>query len=106
MANDSVNAEKNIGDTSADLKTEQGWQPIETAPKMRKLIVGYANALGKWRTILAQYWLDGELESETDDSGFAPEGWYEATEAYEYLMPVDLEPTHWMPLPDPPEANV
>jgi hypothetical protein len=29
------------------------WQPIETAPKMRKILVFYRNALGKARTVLA-----------------------------------------------------
>jgi hypothetical protein len=81
------------------------WQSIETAPKQRKLIVGYANRLGKWRTVLATYYTEGTLESDTNESGFSPEGWYEATEAYEYLMPVEHEPTHWMRLPAPPEVN-
>jgi hypothetical protein len=81
------------------------WRPINTAPKNRKLIVGYLNPLRKWRTILASYHTEGTLESDTDESGFAPEGWYEATEAYEYLMPVEHEPSHWMPLPDPPKEN-
>lgn len=79
------------------------WQPIEAAPKNRKLIVGYFNPLKNWRTVVACYFTDGNLESDTDESGFAPEGWYEATEAYEYLMPCDQEPTHWMPLPEPPK---
>lgn len=82
-----------------------GWQPIETAPKNRKLIVGYFNPLGKWRTILATYFTEGTLESDTDDSGFAPEGWYEATEAYEYLMPVEHEPERWMFPPDSPRST-
>lgn len=81
------------------------WQPIENAPKGRKLIVGYWNPLGNWRSVMGRYYLDGTLESETDESGFAPEGWYEETEAYEYLMPLDQEPTHFQFLPAPPEVK-
>lgn len=77
------------------LAPEQQWQPISSAPKGEKLIVAYRNPLGKWRRVMATYWIEGTLEGEIDDSGFAPEGWYEATEAYEYLMPLEEEPTLW-----------
>ena len=79
------------------------WQPIETAPKGKKLILGYRNQLGKWRTVLGHYWLADTLESDDTESGFADEGWYEATEAYEELMPLDCDPTDWQPLPEPPK---
>lgn len=87
------------------LSGEAGWQPIETAPRGRKLIVGYFNPLGKWRSVMGCYYLEGTLESDTDESGFAPEGWYEETEAYEYLMPMDQEPTHFQFLSDPPAVR-
>ena len=80
------------------------WRDIATAPKGRKLLVGYHNPAGKWRTIMATYFEDGTLESDTTDSGWATAGWYEATEAYEYLMPVEIEPELWQPLPPPPVA--
>jgi hypothetical protein len=80
----------------------EGWLPIESAPKGRKLIVGYFNPLGNWRSVIGRYYLDGTLESETDKGGFAPEGWYEETEAYEYLMQMDQEPTYYRSLPPPP----
>lgn len=82
------------------------WRPIDEAPKGEKLIVRYFNALGKARTQVACYYTDGTLESETDESGFAPEGWYEETEAYEYLMPLEHEPIYFLPLdalPEPPK---
>jgi len=78
------------------------WLPITDAPKGRKLIVGYLNPLGNWRSVMGCYYLDGTLESETDESGFAEEGWYEETEAYDYLMPMDQEPTHFRFLPAAP----
>ena len=91
------------------------WQPIETAPQMRKVIVFYINALGKRRTVMACYYKAHSLEmdddytdvGEVDDGGqsFAPAGWYEEHDSDEPLMPLQAEPTHWMPLPDPPKAS-
>jgi hypothetical protein len=52
----------------------------------------------------AQYYLPETLESDESESGWADEGWYEESEAYEYLMPLEGEPTHWMPLPPAPDA--
>lgn len=97
---------REIADLRAALAAESGrgsgWQPIETAPKGRKVIVGYRNSLGKWRTVMGCYYLAGTLESDADDSGWAPEGWYEESETHEDIMPCDCEPTHWQPLPEPP----
>ena len=88
-----------VGDRLSGEPAAQQWQPIETAPRGRALLLGYWNALGNWRTVMGSYYCEGELESETDDSGFAPAGWYEATQAYEYLACLDEEPTHWQSLP-------
>lgn len=91
--------------TSERLPTEAAfeWQPIESAPKGRIVLVHYYNVLGKSRTVRAAYYLADSLESEDTESGFADEGWYEEAEAYDNLAPVDGEPTHWMPLPPPPK---
>ena len=78
------------------------WQPIETAPKGRIVLVHYKNRLGNGRTMRARYYPEDTLESDTTESGWADEGWYEESEAYEYMMPLDGDPTHWMPLPPPP----
>lgn len=91
----------------------QGWQPIETAPHMRKIMVSYLNALGKRRVVLACYYNAKALEMHDDyqDVGewdeasgtlFSPEGWYEEHESDEPLMPLSEDPTHWMPLPSAP----
>lgn len=97
-----------IRDLARKLRAEaegRGWQPIETAPKNRKLIVGYRNRLGNWRTVMACYYLPETLESDSSESGWAEEGWYEESEAYEELSPCDEEPAHWQPLPPGPEAT-
>src|SRR5215813_9369517 len=46
------------------------WKPIESVPKNRKLIVGYFNPLGNWRSIMGCYYTAGTLESDIDESGF------------------------------------
>jgi hypothetical protein len=79
------------------------WQTIESAPKKRKVIAGYWNDHGKWRTITARYYVANSLDDYTGDeeSGYAPEGWYEEYESNEEIYPC-RQPTHWMPLPTPP----
>jgi hypothetical protein len=78
------------------------WMPIGSAPKGRIVLVYYKNSLGNGRTMRARYYLPETLDSDTTESGWADEGWYEESEAYEYLMPLDHEPKHWMPLPPAP----
>lgn len=70
------------------MSDEPKWQPISTAPKDMTfvLLYGYANgtetqAVGAWNSDLRKWVLDR-----------APKLW----------MP---DPTHWQPLPEPPEAH-
>lgn len=95
-----------------DEARKEGWQPIETAPRGVKVIAGYYNVLGNWRTILACYYPRGFLEwDETsygsdDEDGYAPEGWYEESESHgENLRPPECELVFWMPLPKPPNPR-
>ena len=89
----------------AEKQEPVAWQPIETAPKGKIVLMHYKNRLGNGRTMRARYYLPETLDSDTTESGWADEGWYEESEAYEYLMPLDGEPTHWMQLPSAPGAT-
>lgn len=62
------------------------WQPIETAPK-DEMFIYYQKRDGKRCVGLAYHTVSGEL---CDSEG----NWHER-----------LYPTHWMPLPDPPESS-
>lgn len=86
------------------------WEPISTAKKGVKILGGYRNGLGNWRTIMAKYYLPGNLFADdscddADENGYAPEGWCEESETHEILLPVDFPLTHWRPLPQPPQEN-
>lgn len=96
------------------LSSEQGWRTIDDdAAKRGRVLVGFYNAAGKWRTIKAEFIRKHTVETENewgeaedvDENGtaYVPEGWYECVEAED--VPVErlgLAPTHWMPLPSPP----
>jgi hypothetical protein len=93
------------------------WQPIETAPKQRKIIVHYLNGLGKHRTVMACYYGEKSLEMHDDyddvgtyddESGttYADAGWYEEHDSDNPILPLAGKPTHWMPLPAPPVTAV
>ena len=58
------------------------WQPIETAPK-DELLLGYAD--GMMRLVM---WEGGAW---VQVGATIEEGWF--------------EPTHWMPLPEPPQKE-
>ena len=95
------------GDTPvyAAASAKAQWQPIETAPKGRKVLVAYQNQLGNWRRVIAKYYLPETLDSEHNESGYADEGWYEESETHhEEIMRTDCEPTLWQPLPPIPLA--
>jgi len=82
------------------------WQPIETAPMNKKVLVGYRNSHGHWRNVTAINYAAETLPIEEterdDDDEFAPPGWYETSETHETIYATDHEPLRWQPLPPPP----
>ena len=88
---------------------EVEWRLIDTAPRLTKVIVGYYNEFGNWRSVMAMYYPPATLDLADDmddtEDGFAPEGWYELTETHDYIRETDKPPTHWMPAPNNPPLS-
>lgn len=74
-------------------ETQHQWQPIETAPKDgTDVLLWCAGAMEPSYALIASW---------VDFKGEAPDGWCDAsTGRYNDGCP----PTHWMPLPSPPET--
>jgi hypothetical protein len=78
-----------------------------SGPQRKKVLGGFSNVLGNWRTVTACFYPKGTLEAGedlpddlVDEDGYAPAGWYELSETHDTIMPITL--THWRPLPPPP----
>jgi hypothetical protein len=112
--------------TASDLEalTRYARPTIESVPVSerlpepgKKVLAYYLNALGKRRTIIAEWvpatWRedspagesdDGEYDEETDKF-YWPEGWYEQIENWADFAAIAVregEITHWQPLPPGP----
>jgi hypothetical protein len=80
-----------------------GWQPIETAPRDVEVLV----LLDDGRTAVAEYWAPPPVEIDPDQT-FG--GWAYCLVGrgkYDLGLPPSHEigePTHWQPLPEPPEG--
>lgn len=83
------------------------WQPIETAPKDgRTLLLGQFNPLGKWRTMCGQWMSEDYIDESWEDPDGVEPGWFEtAVEAEDPPNCWSIEPSHWMPLPEPPVSQ-
>ena len=71
------------------------WQPIETAPKDETTILVY----GCW---------EGELHGRDDEPDVWKASYFYGTwsiEGGEYYSQRVINPTHWMPLPLPPNVS-
>lgn len=91
-----------------------GWQPIETAPKGKPVLVHYTNELGKGRTIKAYYVerfteesspdSENDEYNEADDTYYTLPGWYEMIDNWDEYSSVFVhhDPIHWMPIPASP----
>ena len=78
------------------------WQPIETAPKMKTVLLFAVTDVAE----------DGRVRNWQMGTGFYHEGWTDArnngASPWEWeghhVQPWQPLPTHWMPLPMPPAA--
>lgn len=74
------------------------WQDINTAPKDGTPVLLY----GDWRKY---YYKDGELVSVDTIEGATVNGcWNDETGSWRGIFGF-IEPTHWMPLPQPPKES-
>ena len=75
------------------IKSAAEWQPIETAPKDGTFIIlGYAGS----------HVSEGRWVSDPSRNHWRETGWFD-TDA-DVLCDHPGRPTHWMPLPEPPNA--
>ena len=114
---DFARAVYDIGHAAA--KAEAAWIPVAVLPApCLKVIATYVNRLGNRRTIMAK-WVPGRTEEahslddefgeydEATDTTYAPEGWYEVIDNFDDCTFVAVSEgviTHWMPLPEAPDA--
>lgn len=77
------------------------WQPIETAPINESVLVYIPNAEHYGEGIYRAIW----IESSWLMNGKKPRHWQ--TTGWHHGRDVcgDTQPTHWMPLPEPPESQ-
>jgi hypothetical protein len=79
------------------------WQPIETAPKMRTVLlcavtdVAEDGRILNWKMATGS-WQEGYCNARSRASHFTPWKW----DGFQ-LKTYDHQPTHWMPLPAPPK---
>lgn len=66
------------------------WQPIETAPEGTDVIVFFPDANEEYQWMICHR-LEGDWYEQNADTSPDPID--------------DVEPTHWMPLPEPPRAE-
>ncbi|GEK49188.1 hypothetical protein HPA02_34710 [Bisbaumannia pacifica] len=81
------------------------WQPIETAPKDGTGVLGWREDCG---IILMRYaapmdFLTDEEAEGLDEYSAEAEDWFAADLIAGCRMDGNDEPTHWMPLPEPPK---
>jgi len=95
------------------------WQPIETAPHLKPVLIAYKNEFGRSRVIKARFvprfteeysYDDGECVTEYNeesDTYTLNEGWYEQIDNWgDYSeVAVNYQPTNWQPLPELPNGD-
>ena len=77
------------------------WQKIETAPKDGTTVLLYPWP-GQAHGVMVGVWEAVDEYSEWHGKSFTFAGF---VDDYYSQEPIDWEPTHWMPLPEPPEEE-
>ncbi len=78
-----------------EARQQSGWQPIETAPKNVSVLIYIPNA---------EHYGPGIYRGMLVDMGTGPH-WSANAVAMGRDLGRDTMPTHWMPLPSPPEGT-
>ena len=94
----------------AELEAKHQWQPIETAPKNLTEILGYrcdagvfVMVYGSPEDMMTDLEIDQVLKEEPDADWLDIEDWFCYMQDGSIRLAGDEAPTHWMPLPEPPE---
>ena len=97
----------------------ENWIPVtERMPEPgSKVLITYLNSLGNRRTVCGWHapekYFEAASESEiaeydeATDNYYDPAGWYESIdnwEDYSHVVVHEGQPSHWMPLPEPPNS--
>lgn len=94
-------------DPQGDYIEYPSWRPIATAPTRRRVLVGYRNTYGRWRTAIASYYTADDI-AEWENADLCDPGWYERSYAHEaeseLVFALEGSPTHWQELPGEPSA--
>jgi hypothetical protein len=82
-----------------------GWQPIETAPRMRTILlfavtdVAEDGSVRNWKMATGS-WHTGYEDERSKERGYTPWNWDGSQ-----LKAYQVQPTHWMPLPPAPAGE-
>lgn len=83
------------------------WMPIETAPRDGTEIFAYLPEEGNLVGVQMYFISREHCQKEYDDPDYMEEGWYVSYcyDNWNSYQDISLKPTHWMPLPAPPQAG-
>jgi hypothetical protein len=89
-------AENELQAENEKLKSSMEWQPIETAPKDGSLIL----CGNKMEIAIASWSTSAWVSKKQDDGSYGAWLVFDARSDSE-----TISPSHWMPLPDPPQIK-
>jgi hypothetical protein len=94
-----------VASVPASPPTREGWQPMETAPKMRTILLFAVTDIAKDGTVrnwkmATGAWHTGYEDARSLERGYSPWEW-----GGHQLKTYEVQPTHWMPLPPAPAGS-